>query len=238
MKKAIFRSPMIAGLRASLHERGIIKTFLVTYSYFLDFFFDINYGTDTFSWLEVERLDVDDEKKEHTERYQQTHAIPLRKLLKELKIPPDNVLVDLGCGKGRVLLISSEFGFREVRGIEFSDLLCDIAQKNCSLYKARKRIPVDFDIIKSDVIDYKMKDDEGVFFLFNPFDAYILEQVLQNILASLKRRNRRIWIIYNNPVHRELMENLITPAISKDFTIWGQQFTVFEAGLAAPLLGG
>jgi len=34
------------------------------------------------------------------------------------------------------------------------------------------------------------------------------------------------------------MENLITPAISKDFTIWGQQFTVFEAGLAAPLLGG
>ena len=214
----------------SIKERGVPGTILVLFSYVVDFLFDLKYGTDTFSSVEVADLGVVNASTEHAEQYQLTHTLPLRKVLTALKIPPGRILVDLGCGKGKVLLTASEFGFKEARGIEFSPLLCDIARRNCSTYKNRTNTRTDFGIINSDVLDYGMKDDEDVFFLFNPFDGYILEQVLKNISDSLLRRKRKIWIIYNNAVHRELFDRWIKPTSILNFTFWGDEYAVFEAG--------
>ena len=190
----------------SLKERGPLRTLLIALSYCADYLFDMKYKTDTFSSVELDALGDDDTKKEHAIGYYVTRMVPLRKLFKALRIQPGKVLVDLGCGKGRVLLIASEFGFKEVRGVEISPLLCDIAKNNCSIYKARTNTNADFAILESDVLDYRIKDDEDVFFLFNPFDAYILKQVLQNILASLQRRKRKIWIIYRFAVFKAQTE--------------------------------
>ena len=55
-----------------------------------------------------------------------------------------------------------------------------------------------------------------------------LEQVLQNILASLQRRNRKIWIIYRNAVHRDTVEENMNPTEIMDFTFGGQKFVVYE----------
>src|SRR5208337_1976729 len=107
---------------------------------------------------------------------------------------------------GIVLLVASEFGFKEARGIEFSPVLCDIAIRNCSVYKERTKAGTDFTIFMSDVIDYGLSDDEDVFYLFNPFDEYVLKQALNNITASLQRRNRGILIIYRNAVHSSIIE--------------------------------
>lgn len=70
--------------------------------------------------------------------YMATKTVHLRMALKALKIPKGKVLVDIGSGKGRVLLVASEFGFREARGIEFSPKLCAIAKENLEIFKAKK----------------------------------------------------------------------------------------------------
>jgi SAM-dependent methyltransferase len=188
----------------------------------------MKYKTDTFSYVGLDALGIDDAKKEHAYEYGPTHAVPLRKLFKALRIQPGKVLVDLGCGKGKVLLIASEFGFKEVRGVEFSPLLCDIASNNCSTYKARTKTNTVFSIHKSDVLDYGIKDDEDVFYLYDPFDAYILKQVLKNILASLQRRKRKIWIIYHDAEFRGMVEEKMNPTTVFDFIFWGKEFVVFE----------
>lgn len=212
----------------SLKKKGAPRTLLVYLSYCVDYLFDMKYKTDTFSFVELDALGVDDAKREHARMYQPTDMVPLRNLFKALRIQPGKVLVDLGCGKGKVLLIASEFGFKEVRGVEFSPLLCDIASNNCSTYKGRTKTNTLFAIFKSDVLDYRIKDDEDVFYLFNPFDTYILKQVLENILASLQRRERKIWIIYRNAVHRGMVEEKMNPITVLDFTFWGFNFVVFE----------
>ena len=68
-------------------------------------------------------------------------------LFKKLKIPDDKVFIDIGSGKGRVLLIAAEFGIKEVRGIEFSPVLCEIAKKNISIYKEKTKSKTAFKII-------------------------------------------------------------------------------------------
>ena len=40
------------------------------------------------------------------------------------------------------------------------------------------------EILHSDVLDYEFTGDEGVFFLFDPFDDRILQQLIQRIDAS------------------------------------------------------
>lgn len=212
----------------SLKRRGTLRTFLVTLSYCYDYLFDMKHKIDTYSFVELDALGVDEAKKKSAVMYQPTHVIPLRKLFRALGIQPGAVLVDFGCGKGKVLLIASEFAFKEVRGVEFSPLLCDIATDNCSKYKARSKTNTVFSIFLSDVLDYGIQDDEDVFYLYNPFDAHILEHVLQNLLASLERRERKIWIIYRYAVDRGLVEEKMNPSKVSDFNLWGFDFVVFE----------
>jgi SAM-dependent methyltransferase len=178
--------------------------------------------------VELEDMGVEKTRQRHAHMYQPTFGVPLRRLLRELHIPPGKVLVDLGCGKGKVLLVASEFGFREVRGVEFSPILCEVARRNCSLYQAKRKKISNLSIIHADVTDYRIRDDEDIFFLFNPFDDFILEQVLQNIASSLQRHNRKIWIIYRNAVHRDSVEELLQPSSVRSFTFWGLDFVVFE----------
>lgn len=127
---------MVSILR-SLKKRGVKNTFLIVVCHCVDYYFDFKYKTDTFSWVELDNLKIDDNKKKHAEMYQQTYAIPLKELFSKLRFTPDKVFVDFGSGKGRVLLIAAESGFNEVRGIEISPVLCDIAAKNIAIYKKK-----------------------------------------------------------------------------------------------------
>lgn len=214
-------------LLLSVKKRGLAETFKLMISTVVDYFFDIKYGTDTFSWVEIDDLGIDDFKKSRTSRYAPTPVSSLRKVFRELKIPPGKVLVDLGCGKGRVLLVASEFEFKEVRGIEFSSTLCDIAMNNYFAYKNKRQTKTKLSVIEMDVLDYKLGDDEDVFYIFDSFDADVLRQVLQNIITSVSRRKREIWIIYVNPVHREVLEENKEFKELKKFNLGGHDCVVY-----------
>lgn|GEM_PF-486848 len=211
-----------------LNKDGLSNTTKRVMSSFFDYLVDLKYGTDTFSWVDLDDLKIDGNKKKRAKMYQPTCTLPLRRLLKKLNISPGKVFVDLGCGKGLVLLVASEFGFKEARGIELSPVLCDIAIKNCSIYKEKTRAGADFVVFMSDVIDYGLSDDEDVFYLFNPFDEYVLERALNNITASLQRRNREVLIIYRNAVDESIIEKNGNFTKLMDFSSWGWDFTIFS----------
>lgn len=138
------------------------------------------------------------------------------------------MLVNLGCGKGLVLFIASEFGFKEVRGIEFSQELCNIAKKNCSNYKRKTGIETTFQIIESDVVDYTIRNDENLFFIFNPFDDVVLCKVLENITASLKAYPRKIWFAYYHPKHNDIIVKYGIFVKLKEFIFYGEKFNVYS----------
>ena len=214
-----------------IRQKGIKKVLGSARSYFYDLYFDYKYSVDTHSWVPVSKLDVDDSKKEHAVLYQATRVLPLRKLFKRVQIPKENTLIDIGCGKGRVLLMAAEYGFEDVRGVEFSKSLCSIANKNILKYRKSTQTRTSFIVVNEDAAEYQY-GDEDVFFLYNPFDEVILEKVLQNISVSLKSRNRTIWMIYANAIHRKLIEKTMKIISVEDFNFFEFEFVVYEVELA------
>lgn len=203
---------------------------LKLYTLIIDPLFDIKYGVDTYRWAQLAELMIDSDNKERGVLYQPSKVIPLKKMFNAIKllIPADGILVDFGCGKGRVLLVASEFGFREVRGLEFAHELCEIARKNCAIFKAKKGFSTEYRIINCDVTNYAIAIDENVFYLYNPFDETILRKVLSNIAASLQIKHRKILIIYCNPLYTYIIEQWNNFVRLQEFNFWGNKFIVYS----------
>jgi 2-polyprenyl-3-methyl-5-hydroxy-6-metoxy-1,4-benzoquinol methylase len=139
----------------------------------------------------------------HASIYQGTNYFLIEKAFEFLKIENANFrLVDFGSGKGRIMVVAAYYGFKKITGVDFSPLLCNEAQIN--IEKIKPLFPlVNFEIVCDDAVNYPVKNDT-VFFFFNPFDEVIMLQVVKNILSSLKKNRRKIYIVYVNPLHKEI----------------------------------
>jgi SAM-dependent methyltransferase len=99
--------------------------------------------------------------------------------------------VDLGCGKGRVLLVAANLGFKQVIGVEFARELAEIANQNFTKMKVTNAA-----VVHADAAEYQFPDSDLVVYLYNPF----LPQVMKKVVANLKRsRAKRLFVIYSVP---------------------------------------
>jgi len=187
------------------------------FTWFGDFWFDIKYKTDTRRVIDPNR----------GLRYAPTKANPFIKLMNNLTFPPESVFVDLGAGKGRPVLIASGYGFKKVVGVEYSPILCEIARKNIAAYREKTGNATEMEIIESDVIDYEVRNDENVFFLFNPFDGNVLDRVMGNIGRSLEKNPRKIWLIYHLPIWHKIVMRQGSFVKEKEFTLGANPWFVY-----------
>jgi SAM-dependent methyltransferase len=132
-------------------------------------------------------------------RYQPTPLAPLRAVLRTLQLPPGRTFVDIGAGKGRVLLAARELPFARVIGVEYSEPLCAIARRNLAVAQRRAPGGPPVEIRCCDAADYRFEPGEDVIYLFNPFDAVVLARLLDNLHASLQRAPRPLWLVYHFP---------------------------------------
>ena len=190
----------------SIRHRGLKRSIDIILSAIGDCIFDIKHGTKTMRCVNLNVLDINSKNRQRGERYEPTRARPFRKLMGVLDFPSDSVFVDFGSGKGRVLLMASDYGFKRIVGVDFSPKLCQIARRNISIYQGKAGDGANIKVIESDVVDYEVKGDENIFFLFNPFDSMVMDKVLKNIRTSLEKRNRKIWLIYNDPACHDVVE--------------------------------
>ena len=91
----------------------------------------------------------------------------------------ETTFVDLGCGKGRALILAAEAGFGNVEGVEFSSVLSSIARKNI----LKLRI-ANASILTGDAAEYQFTRPHILLFMFNPFDASVMRVVAENIVKS------------------------------------------------------
>ena len=197
----------LSQLAQSLHEKGVMRTVLILFAHIQDLAFDFKYKTDTLRWQELNSISVAGENKVHGFRYQPTQARTLRKVFKTVNPSRDGTFLDLGCGKGRALILAAEFGYRRVLGVEFSELLCQIAQTNLSRYSRDFSPTTEFRVIHTDAGDYAIPEDVSTVFMFNPFDEVVMTKVVKNIEGSLRNHPRKLYIIYRNPLHRYLFDS-------------------------------
>jgi 16S rRNA G966 N2-methylase RsmD len=194
-----------------------------------DRWFDLRYGTDTSSKDKAVDPEVTSVTAADAIRYAPTRARHFHALMHELGFPHGSVFVDVGSGKGKVLLMAMGYPFKRVVGIEFSSRLCNIARSNIERYCHKKRLSNIVAIHHCDVVDYDIKADENVFYLYNPFNERVMTRFIDNIAKSQDQHPRPIWLLYYNPISscHELIANAgFTLATKREYL--GKKVNVYE----------
>jgi len=104
---------------------------------------------------------------------------------------------DIGCGKGRVLFVAGMRGFKHIYGIEMNPKLLELAKTNLETLNDDQKIRIHFS--QENALDFNYDNRKAIYFLFNPFNAEILEQVLDRILLQNKQA---CYFVYMNPIHK------------------------------------
>lgn len=109
--------------------------------------------------------------------------------------------VDLGCGKGRVLVVASEFPFIDIVGVELSSALAAVARSNAEIVSRNFPTRTGIRVIHGDAASYEMPAGNLVLYLYNPFCEPVVSRVVQALEAAITaQRLRRVYVVYYNPV--------------------------------------
>jgi SAM-dependent methyltransferase len=138
--------------------------------------------------------------------YQPTEPAPFHEMVRSLKIDfREFTFIDLGSGKGRVLLMASDYPFRQVLGVELLHELHRVAQENIAKYKSDAQQCFVLQSLCGDAREFDFPLEPTVLYLFNPLPAAGLSKVLSNLERSLREHPRAMFVIYHNP----LLDSLI-----------------------------
>lgn len=109
--------------------------------------------------------------------------------------------VDVGCGKGRPLLIAAQYPFERLLGVEYSSKLCEQARANLT---AAGVSSARFEIFCVDAVNFELTPHNTFAYLHNPFDNEILSQVLER-LRELAEANQLI-VAYEGPRREQMAD--------------------------------
>ncbi len=162
------------------------------------------YNLNTSKIEHAKKFSVKGNNFEHAEIYQGANYYLLEQVLDHLQtIEANKNILDFGSGKGRVLVVAAYYGFKKITGVEFDKKLCESARKN--IIPVQQKFPEKiFNVIHENVVEHIIDNDTNVFFFFNSFDDLFLLPVVKNILLSLKENPREAFVVYINPVHKEI----------------------------------
>jgi SAM-dependent methyltransferase len=220
----------LSRLLKSVRQAGLGGTFAKLLCPYFDRKFDRDHGTETCAIRERNTLDIQSENKDFAARYEPSRVLPLRRMLPLIRrqLPEGSVLLDFGCGKGRVLLLAAEHGF-PARGVEFSGELCGVAERNVRAFNARTGNTKEISVIPGDVTQYAVRPDEQVFFLFHPFAPPVFERVLDNLASSLSAHPRKMLIVVYLPSAEYHQAITARPEfeLASRHRFWGCNFSVY-----------
>ena len=137
----------------------------------------------------------------------------------------DYTFIDLGSGKGRTLLMASDYPFRRIVGVELLPSLHRIAQQNLGQYKSESQRCFLLESVCADATAFPFPVDPLVLFLFNPFPESGMRQVVANLEQSLRRHPRRVYILYHNP----LLEHVLSESAFLRKIAATHQYSMFAA---------
>jgi len=156
--------------------------------------FDETLGVDTKGPVGLWHLKIRSDNLQDAIRYEGVNPSIFRKAMSNLgENFSDFTFIDLGCGKGRALLLAKEFGFSQIVGIEFAPELAAVARKNC------RQVGVQATVLSQDAVQFPFPPGNLVVYLYNPFGPTVLNPVLDHLLESA---TAKCYVVYVNPVHR------------------------------------
>ena len=165
----------------------------------IDTFYDYMFGVNTFATKKYSG-----ELKDSTWKsdYVPTSYRDIFILLKQAKLDKNSVVIDFGCGLGRVLFAAAYLNARHSIGVEFDKGLFLAAETN----KADSKFNNKVEFFNQDAATFSIPNEANVFFFFNPFGFGTMSEVIKKIEQSIQDSPRKIVIIYSNPLFQDALK--------------------------------
>jgi SAM-dependent methyltransferase len=143
--------------------------------------------------------------------YQPTEPALFHEMMASLPVDVRGfTFVDLGSGKGRTLLMASEYPFRKIIGVEILPELHRMAEENIRAYRSPRQSCTEIESICADASDFDLPAGPLLLYLFNPLPETSLRRMLANLEKSLRQHPRTVYVLYCNPLlERVLLESSI-----------------------------
>jgi peptidoglycan/xylan/chitin deacetylase (PgdA/CDA1 family)/glycosyltransferase involved in cell wall biosynthesis/predicted RNA methylase len=186
-------------------------------------------------WLNVStrgavRMDPKIGKNGDARDFETVAHLAIHKVIGLIRPRSEDVIIVLGCGKGRAVCHFSRQSVRKVIGIELSARLCEVARSNSRRLRGR-RAPIE--IRNADAARAEMSEGT-IFFMFNPFGEQTLHEVLANIENSRDLADSPVTIAYMNARHTNVFHNFSWLEIVRDYRrARGQRVVIYKNCLYA-----
>ncbi len=167
--------------------------------------FDMKYDIETRHHISSKDLKIESKNKEFAFRYEPIPNKDFYASMKYLNIQHEEyVFIDVGAGKGRALLLASDYPFKEFIGIEFSKEVYNIANSNINKFISINKKNYNYNLLYMDATEYTFPNENIILFLYNPFDGQVLYNFIDNIKQHIESTTKDFIIIYHYPMYSDL----------------------------------
>jgi SAM-dependent methyltransferase len=114
--------------------------------------------------------------------------------------------VDLGCGKGRAVMIASEYNFRQAIGVELHGGLAKIAEDNLAIWRTAGKNLCPVQIVCREATEFVFPAGPCLLYLFHPFTAPVVKRLIERIERAFAGRSGLLDVVYFNPESGDLLD--------------------------------
>jgi hypothetical protein len=231
----------IGGLIGRMREAGVTGTaafgkrqFRYHLSSFLGSQWDREFGVETSGQIDL--LDVEVVGLNKDGGYSSVSTSPSAYAFLARFFPADwkrFTFVDIGSGKGRVLVLAAMQGFDTIMGIEFAPLISQIARQNLVHISQVKRFK--WSILNADATTVDLPSDVPLLiYCFNPFKAEIWEKFILVLLKARDANKNPVCLILSGTIPETLSDAAAVITRSARFKERAQGVTPFFMDAYAP----
>ncbi len=190
--------------------------------------FDLAFGVDTGGYVPGERLGTvsDSGSDLYNTAYYGISPSTLRAALQHVPVAfASYVFVDLGCGKGRALLVAAELPFPALIGVDLDGDLCRRARENVA---ALPGIAGRVEIRNEDALLVRYPDRPLLIYMYHPFLAPLLRKVLVEIENQFRVASREMYLLFANAIYFDMLAQI--PCLEM---VWDYDFPLSAEDAAA-----
>jgi len=154
---------------------------------------------------------IDERARAFSVGYVPTRECVMRHILKNAlsdTVTADYSFVDLGCGKGRTLIIAAQFPFQEVIGVELSPLHCQVAADNIERYRSigKDMRCKSLRAVCANATEFDFPHTNLLIYMYRPFLGPVFKEVLDKLYRFHVVTGRQVLVAYSCPVEQDFIE--------------------------------